>query len=49
MDSILIFEVDRIYRIHRILDTRFPDETGYMQSASQKNWSPVSKHCFYSH
>jgi hypothetical protein len=59
MDSILIFEIDRIYKINLIfyipgfhppaIDSRSSEaggeETGYMQSASRKNLSPISMLC----
>jgi hypothetical protein len=58
MDSILIFILDRIYRINRIFyisGFRLPaiacrsgeaggDETGYMQSASRKKYTPISRY-----
>ena len=48
MDSILIFEIDRIYRIQRVLDTRFPDKTGYMQSALDLQNITVQAHRIFS-
>jgi hypothetical protein len=56
MDSIIIFEIDRICRLYYMPGFRPPaiaghsgqasgDETGHMQSALHKNLSPISMLC----